>query len=169
MLTKTTCRRKEEPAAGRQERTGSGKRLQWLQSRRWCPWCCREQCHMARPLILFEMSQQAFPLAAGTIALRVIAKWNKPITSAVSTGGAWLRLPRHSAALEVKSVIWCFSVFWQQRFFFCEDLKGKRLASERGKWASTADRTSNDPRVSRKRLRICLRQQVLQGRDCFLC
>lgn len=132
MLTKTTCRRKEEPAAGRQERTGSGKRLQWLQSRRWCPWCCREQCHMARPLILFEMSQQAFPLAAGTIALRVIAKWNKPITSAVSTGGAWLRLPRHSAALEVKSVIWCFSVFWQQQSFLW-GFERKTLSLREGK------------------------------------
>lgn len=48
---------------------------------------------MAPPFILFEMSKQASPLATGTIVPGVIAKFNKPITSTVSTGGAWLRLP----------------------------------------------------------------------------
>lgn len=41
--------------------------------------------------------------------------------------------------------------------FFCEGLNGKLLASERGKRASTSDRASNDPRVSRKRSQFCLR------------
>lgn len=69
-------------------------------------WVQRSQRCMAPRLGWLEMSKQACPLVAGTIALRAIAKCKETMTLTVSTGGSWLKLPWHSACyapLEVKS------------------------------------------------------------------